>query len=232
MRHGKSANLAADAVKTEVRYMMLTATIEASAHLDVQILYRLIHLKAFLLETLAQLRREPARRGNPQLAGVRSRAGDDIENRACTRPAEVRRVERAVECRQISLANPANRKVLLDGRANRFARELPHDVGKRSQLIGGNVAQRQPDRHGDVTILLLRANVIFAPALEGRRSRGRFCAAWTQRRFRLPQLVLYIARPSRIVAKNFALFENQLLEFLDPQIGYQKLDPCPVAILL
>ena len=43
---------------------------------------------------------------------------------------------------------------------------------------------------------------------------------------------LNIFRPARIGRKRLALFEHQLLEFLDAQILHQKFDPSAVAVLL
>ena len=60
---------------------MLAATVEAAADLDVQILDRFIELKILFRQPLAQLGRQSSRRGDSQLARVRARARDDIQNR-------------------------------------------------------------------------------------------------------------------------------------------------------
>ena len=59
-----SGNLAADAVKAYVGHMMLSATVEAAADLDVQVLHRFIQLEALLRQPLAQLARQAARGRN------------------------------------------------------------------------------------------------------------------------------------------------------------------------
>src|SRR5580658_10731319 len=54
VRHRVPCNLAADAVETEIGDVMLSATIEAAADFDMQILDGFVKLDAFLIEPLAQ----------------------------------------------------------------------------------------------------------------------------------------------------------------------------------
>src|SRR5258708_21115819 len=88
MRHRVSRDLAANAVESQVGRMMLSATVKAAADLDVQILHRFVLLEAFLAYLLAKLRRQSARRRDPQLASVRSGARGDVHQRAGTGVAE------------------------------------------------------------------------------------------------------------------------------------------------
>ena len=61
-RHGVTGDLAAYSVKSQVGHVMLSATVEAAADLDVQVFHRFAPLKTFFLEALAQLRGQTARR--------------------------------------------------------------------------------------------------------------------------------------------------------------------------
>src|SRR5207245_9698237 len=104
-------------VKADFGHMMLSATVEAAADLDVQVLHRLIQLKALLRQPLAQLACQSARGRNSQLACIRSRARDDVDNGPRAGFSQANRMQRVVELWQIALADPANHEVLLDGRA-------------------------------------------------------------------------------------------------------------------
>ncbi len=128
VRHGVSADLAADAVEAEVGHVMLAATVEAAADLDVQILHGFVQLETFLGERFVQLGRQSARGGNSQLAGVRAGAGDDIDDRARAGIAKAHGFERLVNFGQIALADPANDEILLDRGANGFLGEAADDV--------------------------------------------------------------------------------------------------------
>src|SRR5262245_44453884 len=99
MRHLKSFDVAVDAVKADVGDVMLAAGIEAAAHLDAQIFHRLVELQTLLAETIAQLARQTARRGDAQFAGVGPRAGRDIDDGRRVRRAQADRTDRLVELR-------------------------------------------------------------------------------------------------------------------------------------
>ena len=99
VRDRVSRHFAADAVETQVGHVMLAATIEAAADLDVQFHDGLVQLKTFLAKPLAQFRRQPARRGNPQLARVRPGAGGDVNDGSRAGIAESRGFEGLVQFR-------------------------------------------------------------------------------------------------------------------------------------
>src|SRR6185295_746590 len=62
VRHGVAAHFAADTIEPQVGHVMLTATVEAPADLDVEILDGLVHLKVLLGKLFPKLRGEAARR--------------------------------------------------------------------------------------------------------------------------------------------------------------------------
>ncbi len=108
--------------------MMLAATVEAAADLDVQLYNGIVQLEIFLGEPLAQFRGEAARGGNAQLAGVRARAGSDIHDAARARIGQPRGFQRLMQFQEIALADPAKDDILLDGQSDRFLREAARDV--------------------------------------------------------------------------------------------------------
>ena len=183
VRDGVARHFAADAVEAEVGHVMLAATVEAAADLDVQVLDGFVELKTFLAEPFAQFRRQPARRGNSQLAGVRPGAGGDVHDGARAGIAEPGSFECLVQLGQIALADPAKDDVLFDRRANRFPRESARDIRQTIAVGRGDVAERQRDGDHRVAVLLLRAGVGLHPALEGFRTQQRRLAAGPQRRF-------------------------------------------------
>ena len=236
MRHGVSPELAADAIEAEVGHVMLAATIEAPTDFDVQTLYRLVHLEAFLGQPGAQFGGQAARRRDAELAGVGPRAGDDVDQCARTGIPQAHRLQRSVDLRQIAFAHPANHKILFDRGADRFLGEAANDIGQRSQLIGRDVAQRKRNRDRPIAGLLLRARVGLQPAFEGfrrpyRNQRYRF-AARAQRRFPRCDRISHVFGPARIEGQIPAFFHHQLFEFFNPQILHQELDTSPVSILL
>ena len=163
--HFESVHIASDAVKPDVRDMVLTATVEAAADLDVQVLDRLIQLEAFFSEAIPQFGGQTARRRDAELAGVGPRASDDVQNVAGARFTKPRHAERLVERGYVGPADPADDKVLFDGCSNRAVGEAADDVSERAKLISRDVSQRQRDRRGDVSHLSLSAGVGLQPML-------------------------------------------------------------------
>src|SRR6202034_1893348 len=94
MRHSKAADFPADAVETQIGDMVLAAAIEAAADLDMEMLHGFIELEAFLGQAFVKLAGQSARGRNAQLAGIRARAGDDVNDRARSRIAPPDGIER------------------------------------------------------------------------------------------------------------------------------------------
>ena len=115
-----SPNFTAYAVKAQIRYVMLPATVEAAADLNVQILNGLIELETFLRQMLPQYRCQSTRGGDSQLTGVGPRAGGNVDNTLGPRLAQTHGLQRLVKLRQVALADPANHEVLFDGCSDRF----------------------------------------------------------------------------------------------------------------
>ncbi len=163
--------------------MVLAATVEAAADLDVQILHCFVLLKALLADTLAELGREAARRRNPQLASISARAGRNIDQSAGAGVAEPDGIQRREQLAHIALAHPADRKILLDRCADGFFGEPPDDVRQRPQLIRRDVAERQSYCDSDVSRLLLRTRVVLQPLLEPVRVAVKFLDRDQRRQF-------------------------------------------------
>ena len=122
VRDGVARHFAADAVEAEVGHMMLAATIEAAADLDVQIFAPTSsNCETLLGQPLAQFGGQSARGGDAQLAGVGAGAGDDVDDGAGAGIAKSDGFKCLVEFRQIALADPAKDEILLDGGADRFS---------------------------------------------------------------------------------------------------------------
>ena len=166
MRHGMTSNLAADTVESQIGDVMLSATIEAPADLDMQLLYGFVGHKAFFTDLPAEFGRKSARGRYAEFASIGSGARGDIHQRASSGIGKAHSAQGLVEVRQIALSDPANHEVLLDSRANGLFSETAHDVCQGTQLIGSDVAQRQSDIDGDVSGLALRPNIKLQPTLE------------------------------------------------------------------
>ena len=166
MRHCVSRNLAAHAVEAQIGSVVLPATIEAAADLDVQILDCFILLKTFLTDPLAQLCRQPARGRNSQFASVRSWTTCNVHQRPSAGVAQADGVQCAEELAHITLADPADYKILLDRSPHRFLGKAADDVSERTQLVGGNVAERKCDHDRHVSWLLLWPSIKLQPTLE------------------------------------------------------------------
>src|ERR1700686_4888629 len=100
--------------------MMLPATVKAATDLDVQVSNGLLQLKTLLGQPIAQLRRQPARGRNAQLARVRPRAGRNVNDSFRAGLADSRSLQSLMDFRQIALTHPAKDNVLFDRRADRF----------------------------------------------------------------------------------------------------------------
>ena len=85
MRHRVAGDFAADTVETQVGDVVLAATVEAAADLDVQIFDGFVEFEDSFRPAACAARRQPARRGDAQFAGVRARASDDVDNGAGAR---------------------------------------------------------------------------------------------------------------------------------------------------
>src|SRR5262249_20386914 len=99
---------------------MLTAGVKTAADFDAEILHCLIELQALLAQSISQFPRQTAGRRDSQFAGIRSWTRRDVHNSCCIRRAETDGFDRAVELRQIRLANPAKEDVLFHRDAYRF----------------------------------------------------------------------------------------------------------------
>ena len=166
VRNGVAGHLAADAVETEVGHVVLAATVEAAADLDVQVLHRRVHGKTLLGEPVAQFRRQASRRGDAQFARVGAGARDDIHDGSSPRFSQAHRVQSFVDVYQVAIADPTNDEVLFDGRADRLARESPHDVGEGAKLARGDVTQGKRGRDRGIAFLALGPHVGAVPSLE------------------------------------------------------------------
>ena len=69
--------------------------------------------------------------------------------------------------RHVGLADPADEEILLDRGSDRAAGIAGHNVRQRAKLVGGDVAQREGDRGGDIAGLTLVADVGLDPPPEG-----------------------------------------------------------------
>ena len=233
VRHLVAIDDAGHAVKPNVGHVVLPATIEAAADLDVQVLDGLIHLKALLGQARHQFGGQPARRRNAQLASVGAGASHDVQNVAGAGAPEPRRVEGVKKRGNVGLAHPANHEVLFDRRPDRTVREPPNDVGQGAKLISGNVAERQCDRRGDVAFLALLANVGLQPpcitliAVDG----GQFARRIEWRLVLLvdPVEVLF---PARVVLELLPLLEHLGPELINAPLADEELDARFVAVLL
>ena len=102
----------------------------------------------------------------PELASVRSRACDDVNDAARTRLAKADCLQSIEQGWQITPAYPADDKILLHGGANRLTRKPPGDVSQGPELRGGDIAQGKGHRRDNVSVLLLRTNVGLQPSLK------------------------------------------------------------------
>src|SRR5215471_9332533 len=139
VRHLKPLHVAVDAIKPDVGDMVLAARVEAAAYFDAQILHRLIQLQALFTEAITQLPRKPARRGDAQFARVSARACGYIHDGRGVRSAQPDGFDSPVEFREVCLAEPAKKNVLLHRRAQRVLDKASRDVGESAQLAGAHV---------------------------------------------------------------------------------------------
>src|SRR5258708_1930355 len=99
VRNRVAGDLPTYTVKSQIRDVVLPATVEAATYFDMQIADRFIGLEAGLAHALTQLACEPARGRNAEFAGVCARAGNNIDQRPGARVAQTRRHQRAIEFR-------------------------------------------------------------------------------------------------------------------------------------
>src|SRR3989338_882105 len=72
VRHGITVDIPADAVKSDIGNVVLAARIEAAAHLNPQIFYRRVELKALLAQAGAKLSRQARGGGGSPFSLIRS----------------------------------------------------------------------------------------------------------------------------------------------------------------
>src|SRR5581483_2030048 len=159
-------DLTAYAIEAEVGDVVLAATVEASADLDVQVLHGFVGRVALFSDALAELGGETARRGNAELASIGAGARDDINQCPGSGFAETNGVEGLEKLRQVALADPPDHEILLDRGPNGLSGEAADNVAERAELVRRDVAERQSNGDGDVSRLTLRPRIEFEKLLE------------------------------------------------------------------
>src|SRR6185437_16874947 len=97
--------------------MMLPAGVEATRHLDVQITHCRVDPASLLPfhELLVELCRQATRGRDAQLASISTRARNHVLDLPGATQGQVQPLELREECRQVSLRNPTQNEVLLNG---------------------------------------------------------------------------------------------------------------------
>ena len=233
VRRQAVAHAPAHTIEAQVGHVVLATGIKAAADLDVQVLHGSVKRVADLTQAGDQLGGQAARGRDAQLAGVGAGAGGDVDDGAGAGRAQARPCQRGIQRGQVSLADPAQHDVLLNGGAQGLVGEAAGDVGQGAQLGGGDVAQGQVYGDRGVAGLLLRVHVAGLPRVEARGPGGA-----VERRGGVPGRLVggvelaQVSGPGRVVGQNGALFQDQALELFDAKLGHQELEPGAVAVLL
>src|SRR5262245_49151356 len=111
----------ARAIETEICDVMLSARVEASADLDVQIFHGLIQGEQFVGEAGANFASKASRGSDTEFARVRPRAGCDVNNRSGPRFGQANSGELAIQIHQVGFGHPAKYDVLFYRRADVIA---------------------------------------------------------------------------------------------------------------
>jgi hypothetical protein len=121
-----------------------------------------LHLLEAFLERLV----EPHRGRDPELAAVGAGAADHVSDAEGAGIAEVELPQADPEVIEGLGPEPAQHEVLLDRGAGVAAREVAHDLGEATELVGGEVAARHLDGRGDEPLLALGRDIRLDPGLE------------------------------------------------------------------
>ena len=227
------AHLDRGAVEADRADVVLAAAVRAARHLDVDLPGQRVgdpHRLDPLLDRLV----EAHRAGDPELAAVGARAGDDVVDLERAGAAEAELDQALPDVVHGLVADPAQDEVLLHGGPGVAAGELAHDRREPAQLLRGEIAAGDLDRDGGEAVLALRRDVRLAEALE----LGAIAVRARPGRVRAGGVRLLVIGEQQPVDREVALGDPVALELLldhlaegiDPDLVDQHLDPGPGAV--
>ena len=161
---GVPVDIAAISVETQVRNVVLAATVEAPADLDPQAADR-SRPAPCSWRPGARAARRPSPREEAMPSLQVSVPGQAVTSTIVPAPARSRPtcLELRVERGNIRFADPAEHQVLLDGQPHVPAGVPVGEMRERPHLVGRQIAQRAGDGDDGVTLLPLRVDVGLGP---------------------------------------------------------------------